>query len=186
MAPVPNSRVLVSLAEQLAGTFKGMEGLVDVWEFTRMRLKQAHEDLTHEQGMWRPFKGANTIIEMMYHMAGAEHWFGCRILGINPEQSEFERKLDMSVRAQFLTGDIFPFTGDELTLEKARNALDFSEIRARKVLSSATPEQLAIKIESPMGPIVDGKGGLLRIAQHSGYHTGQIWTYRQMPEFPEA
>lgn len=161
-----------------------MNGFLETWEFTRVRLAQSIDDLTEEQGAWRPFPGANTITEMVFHLAGAEHWFGCRVLGVDPNSTEFERKLDNSVRAKFLTGDIFPFEGEELTLANAKQALEFSSKRARQFLTEQTPEQLARQIESPLGPIVDGVGGLLRIAQHSAYHTGQIWTYRQMPGFP--
>jgi len=163
-----------------------MNGFLQTWEFTRTRLAQAIDDLSEEQAAWRPFPGANTITEMVFHMAGAEHWFGCRVLGEDPGSTDFERKLDNSVRAQFLTGDIFPFEGADLTLAKAKEALEFSSVRARRFLTSQTAEELSRQIESPMGPIVDGVGGLLRIAQHCAYHTGQIWTYRQMPGFPGA
>jgi len=163
-----------------------MSGYLEIWEFTRTRLDQAIEDLSEDQAAWRPFPDSNTIAEMVYHMAGAEHWFGCRILGIDPEATDYEAKLDRSVRAQFLTGDTFPFQGDELTLAKARDALAFTEARARDVLGNPTPDRLGRSMESPMGPIVDGKGGILRISQHCAYHTGQIWTYRQMPGFPAA
>lgn len=161
-----------------------MNGFYATWTFTRERLAQAVEDLTDAQAAWKPRPGAHSTTEMLYHLAGAEHWFACRLKGESPHATEFDRKLDDAVRAEFITDAPFPFSGDELTLAGGLAALEYSFAEMKPVMENPTPEMLERPIETAFGPIVPGIGGLQRIAQHSAYHTGQIWMMRMSPDFP--
>lgn len=163
-----------------------MDHLYDVWLFTRQRLDQSIEGLSEAQAAWRPHETAHTIAEMLYHVAGAEHWMATRLLGLDPEATERDKKIDRSVRASFITDDPFPFGAGECTLADARLALAETAPLAERVLKNPGPEILEKPLETPLGPVVEGVGGLWRIAQHAAYHTGQIWTYRSLPGFPAA
>jgi uncharacterized damage-inducible protein DinB len=161
-----------------------VQPLYDVWKFTRERLDGAVDRLTDEQAAWRPYPGAHSITEMLYHVAGAEHWMATRLLGLDPEATERDAKIDRSVRASFITDDPFPFGPGECTLADARKALEETAPLAERVLRDPGPDILERPLETPLGPTVPGVGGLWRIAQHAAYHTGQIWTYRSLPGFP--
>ncbi|MGE0001012.1 MAG: DinB family protein [Fimbriimonadaceae bacterium] len=163
-----------------------MDHLYDVWYFTRQRLDQSIEELSEEQAAWRPYPGAHSIVEMVYHIAGAEHWMATRLLGLEPEATERDAKIDRSVRASFITDDPFPFSPGECSLADARLALDETAPLAERVLREPGPDILEKPLETPLGPVVPGVGGLWRIAQHAAYHTGQIWTYRSLPGFPTS
>jgi hypothetical protein len=52
-----------------------MTQFAEVWHFTRARLEQAMQGLTHEQMCWRPHSEAHTIFELLYHIAGAEYYW---------------------------------------------------------------------------------------------------------------
>lgn len=164
-----------------------MHALLDVWQFTRDRLKPSYEDLTEDQLLWRPHPEAHNIGELLYHMAGAEHFWAARLSGRDPHATEWEAKLDRAVREGFLIeGSSSPFEAEDMKMPLIEQALEFSETSLRPILENPTQEQLEMRMISPLGPEVTGYGGLLRIAQHAGYHTGQIWVYRFDPRFPSA
>lgn len=163
-----------------------MQPFYDIWKFTRERLEGAVEGLSEAQAAWRPHAKAHSTTEMLYHVAGAEHWMGCRLLGLDPEATERDAKIDRSVRASFITDDPFPFGPGEATLADARAALEETARLVEPLLREPPAAVLAMDLETPLGPVVPGVGGLWRIAQHAAYHTGQIWTYRGLPGFPQG
>ena len=163
-----------------------MRSFYDIWQFTRDRLKPAYEDLTEEQLTWRPHAQAHNIGELLYHMAGAEHFWAARLSERDPRATEWEAKLDRAVREGFLIeGTSSPFTDEDMKLSLIEQALEFSGLSLRPILENPTEKELEMKLISPLGPEVTGYGGLLRIVQHAGYHTGQIWIYRFDPRFPK-
>ncbi|MBS1722187.1 MAG: DinB family protein [Armatimonadetes bacterium] len=161
-----------------------MSPYAEVWKFTRERLAPAYQDLSPRQLCWRPHASAMTIGEMLYHVAGAEHWFGKRLQGEDPYSTEMDARIDKSVRAQFINEDPFPFSEEDMTVEQIDAALRHTENLVRPLLEDPSHEALTRMVETPLGPTVEGVGGLWRIAQHAAYHTGQIWAYRQRPDFP--
>ena len=162
-----------------------MHPFADAWKFTRERLAQAYQDLNEEQLLWRPYHGAHNTGELIYHMAGAEHYWATRMTERDPRATEWEAKLDRAVREGFLReGTSSPFGPEEMKMELLDKALEFTGLELGPILENPTQKQLEMKMESPIGPIVTGYEGLLRIVQHAGYHTGQIWTYRMDPRFP--
>lgn len=155
----------------------------EVWAFTRERLAQCYQDLSHEQLVWRPHHGAHNIGEMLYHLAGCEVWFaqGLGDLDLGAEMSH----LKQAARDSYITEDDAPFKDDDMTVEKIDAALAASENLIRPIIESPTEAQLAKPTETVIGPVVPGVACLWRVAQHSAYHTGQVWTYRFDPRFPK-
>jgi len=164
-----------------------MSHLCEVWQFTRERLDQSYKDLTRDQLLWRPHENAHSIGELLYHMAGAEHFWASRMTDRDPHATPYEERLDKAVREGFLLeGTLSPFAPEDMELHLIDKALEFSGSALRPILENPTEKQLTMKMISPLGPEVTGMGGLLRIVQHAGYHTGQIWIYRMDPRFPKA
>lgn len=155
--------------------------------FTRERLAGAWEDLEEEQLHWVPWSGAHSIAKILAHVAGAEHYLGSRILGIEPASNEEDARLDRAVVASFIEEDEpFPYTEDELTPDFLKSLLERSGAVARRAVSNPTEEQLLRQFRAPLGNLITGRQALWRMAQHAGYHTGQVWTYRQHPDFPSC
>jgi len=158
----------------------------EVWRFTRERLAQALEGLTPAQLVWRPHPGACSIGEMTYHMAGSEVWFSDRLGPQPPVLTPYSERIEARVRARFITDAPFPFEDADMTPDRLKTALEFSGDRFRPIVDAPTPEMLERPVETPLGATVPGVAGLWRVVQHPAYHTGQIWVYRQDPEFPAS
>jgi len=164
-----------------------MQPFYDIWQFTRERMKPSYQDLNEEQLRWRPHPNAHSIGELLYHCAGAEHYWATRMSDRDPRATSWEEKLDKAVREGFLIdGTSSPFTDEDMSLPLIEQALEFTGLELTPILKEPTDKELTMRLISPLGPEVDGYGGLIRIAQHAGYHTGQIWIYRFDPRFPAA
>lgn len=163
-----------------------MNDLAMVWHFTRVRLNQAIEGLNTEQMSWQPYEGGHTIFNYLYHVAGVEYYWVIRLLE-QPPANEFERKLEIAARDGFLREAQVPFNDSEdLRVEAVRRALDFTFERFGNLIENLTETQAAMPSISPIGDPITGKEGLVRVAQHAGYHTGQIWLMRMDPRFPKS
>ena len=163
-----------------------MQPMYDVWQFTRVRLEPAYKDLNENQLLWRPHSAAHNIGELLYHMAGAEHYWASRMTGRDPRESPFGEKLDSAVREGFLIdGTLSPFKDEDMKMPLIEKALQYSGDALAPILKDPTDEQLTMRMISPLGPEVSGYEGFLRIVQHAGYHTGQIVIYRMDPRFPK-
>lgn len=154
----------------------------EIWNFTRERLAQAYTDLTDEQLRWRPEPGVHNIGEWIYHVAGVECWFASKMTGL--AASENLDKMAQAARAGFITEGEFPYSDADMTVAALTQALNDSAAMIRPVMESPTQEQLTMPVETVIGPVVEGVGCLWRVAQHSAYHTGQIWVYRFDSRFP--
>ncbi len=155
----------------------------DVWKFTRLRLAPTWEDLSELELGWRPSHRNHSIAEILMHIAGAEYYWACRF-GIENQHSGFEDKLERSVKEGFLIDAKFPFEEDELNKEFIFEVLEFSRKCIEPFVLNPTEENLKIEMISPIGDKVTGKEGLIRLCQHAGYHAGQIWLMRMLPNFP--
>lgn len=159
----------------------------EVWLFTRERLAGAWEDLAEEQLHWTPWHGAHTIAKILAHVAGSEHYLGSRILGVDPASNQEDVRLDRAVIASFIEEqEPFPYSEEELTRGFVASLLERSGAIANRALSNPSDEQLQREFRAPLGNIITGRQALWRMAQHAAYHTGQIWTYRQHPQFPRG
>lgn len=161
-----------------------MNEYAQIWQFTRERLRAAYQDLNPAQLTWKPYAGGHGICEYLLHVAGAEHYWAARLVAKDPRPTEFEAKLDRAVREGFITEVAFPFGPEELTLRMAEDALQFAYDELAPIIEKPKAEQLEMRIESPLGPVVSGREGLWRVCQHAAYHTGQIWHMRLNPDFP--
>lgn len=161
-----------------------MSELGDVWRFTRARLDQAIEGLTPHQLAWRPFPEVHSIGEIVYHVAACEHYWAARLMERNPASSEHHARLERAVHDGFLREGASPFPAEEMTPHALRAVLDETAAELEPIMEAPNPRQLEMSLISPIGDPVDGRSGLTRLAQHAGYHTGQIWLIRMMPGFP--
>lgn len=157
-----------------------MTELGKVWAFTRYRLEMSLGDLTDEQIQATPYPGGHSIAEIVAHVAGAEHYWSARLLGTDPNATELDAKLDLAIHDGFLREGNSPFTLEELTKAKLLELLEYSGNQVRPLYEDPTEEQLTTRMRSPIGDDVSGEEGLIRLAQHAGYHTGQIWMIRMM------
>src|SRR5947199_7374356 len=122
-----------------------MHSFLDVWQFTRERLDQAYKDLSEEQLAWRPHGDAHSIGELVYHMAGAEHYWATRMSNRDPRSTEWEAKLDRSVREGFLLeGTAPPFGPEDMKLSLLEKALEFSASELRPILENPTEKELTM------------------------------------------
>lgn len=163
-----------------------MTEFAEVWHFTRFRLAQAIEGLSPEQVTWRLYPEAHNIAEIVYHIAGCEHYWAARMTGRDPAATDFEALLDLAVHEGFLREGVGgPFReARDLNIEALEKALAFTGAKLRPVIEGPTGAQLAMQMVSPIGNEVTGAEGLARLSQHAGYHTGQIWMIRMSPGFP--
>lgn len=160
-----------------------MSDLASVWRFTRMRLQQAIEGLTDAQLSWRPFARAHTIAEYLYHVAGAELYWAHHLGDWQPG-TDFEAGVLACCTDSFLNTHPFPLPPSLSNAQAVARALSLSYAALAPIIESPAPEQLAKRLRSPIGDAITGYEGLVRIAQHAAYHTGQIWLIRMHPEFP--
>lgn len=161
-----------------------MNDFAATWRFTRVRLNEATRDLSAEQMGFRMHEQAHTMFELLYHIAGAEHYWAARLSGRDPAPNDYEAKLDAAVKDGFLRDGGCPFGAEEMTIPLVSAALEYAARELGEVLDNLSAEQRAMTLISPIGDEVTGEQGLARIAQHAGYHTGQIWLLRMHPSFP--
>jgi uncharacterized damage-inducible protein DinB len=161
-----------------------MNDLFEVWAFTRVRLDQSLEGLGDEELKWRQHDNSHTIGEILYHIAGAEHYWAARLQRIDPKKTEFDSKLDLAIHDGFLREGKSPFEGSKMNLDDCSRALEYTRAEIEPILSNPSAEMLEMPLISPVGDHVTGRQGLHRLVQHAGYHTGQIWMIRFHPNFP--
>ena len=163
-----------------------MTQFAEVWQFTRSRLAFAIEGLSAEQLSWRLYPEAHNIFEIVYHLAGCEHYWAARLAGQEPASSQFEGLLEAAVLEGFLREGVGgPFRDPKyLTAEALDEALAYVAAELRPIIENPSQAQLEMNLTSPIGDPVSGQEGLARLSQHAGYHTGQIWLIRMSPRFP--
>lgn len=159
-----------------------MNGFDETWELVRQRFDDAVSGLSAEQLNWRLHDGALTIGEMAVHVAGVEVSFVSQLLG------EATEGLRDRVRAAATDGVVndrpFPFTSDELTPSFVDQCLEDARSYAGPVITGPSDEVLRREIVSALGPVIDGRGALARLAYHPGYHQGQVHLVKTAPGFP--
>lgn len=157
-----------------------MTDLAAVWHFTRGRLDATLAGLTNEDMDHRAFTGAHTIFEMVYHVCGAEHYWASRLHGTPLADEELAAKLELALFNGFLREGKPPFGAEWHTRERMEDVLRQTFAMLKPIMEHPTPAQLEQPMVSPIGDPVTGKQGLTRLAQHAGYHTGQIYIIRQI------
>ncbi|MBS1715296.1 MAG: DinB family protein [Armatimonadetes bacterium] len=160
-----------------------MNGFDETWELVRKRFDDAVAGLDQEQLNFRMHDGALTIGEMAVHVAGVEVSFVSQLLG---EATEGVRG---RVKAAATDGVVnerpFPFTSEELTPAFVSEVLDDARAYAGPVITQPSDDLLRREIVSALGPVIDGRGALARLAYHPGYHQGQVHLVKTAPGFPK-
>lgn len=154
------------------------------YRLVRGRMIDAVKDLNGEQLKWRLHPASPSISEMVLHVCGVEMSFANQLLGQEVED-EFDRKITSCARDGIVNDNPFPFSDDEQGVELMNRVLDRGIALVGPVIEKASGSVRNKQIESALGPMIDGNGAFARIAYHPGYHTGQIWTYRHHPDFPQ-
>lgn len=160
-----------------------MHPLGVVWQFTRRRLSDVLDGLNDSQLLFRPFPSGHNAGEYALHIAGAECYWASRLSG-GSALSPIAARLERALFGGFLADGPFEFAEEEINVARVAEALSYSGSLIQPIITSPSPEQLAASLISPIGDSVDGLAGLARLAQHAGYHTGQIVLLTQHPEFP--
>ena len=154
------------------------------YALVRGRMVEAVQDLNDGQLKWRLHSASPSICEMVIHVCGVEMSFANQLLERKPE-SEFDKRITASSRDGIVNDSPFPFSEDEQGAELMNRVLERGFEIAGPLIEEANGTVRNKEIESALGPMIDGNGALARIAYHPGYHTGQIWTYRYHPDFPQ-
>lgn len=155
-----------------------MTDLAAVWHFTRARLDAALQGLTDEEMDYRPFTGAHTVFEIVYHVCGAEHYWATR-LGAEPfHDLDLSTLLERAVFEGFLRDGQPPFGPIWKHRLPMEDVMRQTFAMLRPIIEHPTPHQMEMSLTSPIGDAVTGRQGLTRLAQHAGYHTGQIQMIR--------
>ncbi len=165
--------------------FSQVSELVEYWLFGRRRLETAVEGLSDAQAEWRMHDSAHSVIEIVYHLAGAEQYWWKRMKPAPDSDPHFDPKLESAVFDGFLRDGACPFGGEENSLKQCLNVYQRTGGLIRPILELPTREQLEMRLISPFGDDVSGKEGLIRLCSHAPYHCGQIWAMRLHPQFPK-
>jgi len=122
------------------------------------QIREALSSLDEEEVWWRPNAGANSVGNLVLHLAGSSHHFIGRALG----GSDFVRDRP----AEFAVRDPLP----KAELEKRlRNVAD----ETARVLDGQDPDALLEPVEIAGEPHTT-LALVLRVAHHWAVHTGQI------------
>ena len=154
------------------------------YDLVRGRLIDAVKDLNDEQLKWRLHPASPSICEMVLHVCGVEMSFAYQLLRAKPDD-EFDKRITSCARDGIVNDNPYPFGEHEQGAELMNRILERSFAVVGPVIEQASDSVRATQIESALGPMIDGNGAFARIAYHPGYHTGQIWTYRFHPDFPQ-
>ena len=155
-----------------------MTDLAAVWHFTRARLDATLQGLTDDDMEYRPFTGAHTVFEIVFHVCGAEHYWASR-MGVNQlHDIELATLLEQSVFEGFLRHGNPPFGPIWRHRLPMEDVMRQTFALIRPIMENPTPHQLDMPLVSPIGDSITGRQGLTRLAQHAGYHTGQIQMIR--------
>lgn len=159
-----------------------MSDFAETWLLVRKRFDDAVDGLSAEQLNWRMHDHALTIGEMCIHVAGVEVSFISQLLDL--ELDEFMVRVKSAATDGAVNDNPFPFTASEITPEVTGRALKLAREMADPVITNPSEAVLAKKIVSALGPVVDGRGALARLAYHPGYHQGQAYLVKTAPGFP--
>lgn len=152
------------------------------WALSRQRFVDSVKDLSAEQLNWKLHSDSLTIGEMAMHVAGVERWFVAQMTA--EELSEDAQRLAKCATEGVVNDNPFPFSTTEITPDLVRSALAEAELATKPVIEEPSQEVFSVQIKSALGPIIDGRGALTRLAFHPAYHQGQVYLIRTAPGFP--
>lgn len=154
------------------------------WNLSRKRFEDAVSDLSAAQLNWRIHPDCLTIGEMAIHVAGVETYFISQLL--DSKLDDLDARVSAAATDGVVNEKPFPFLEEEITPELIRDALGRAKARTEPVITHPGEAVFAKQIVSALGPVIDGRGALARLAFHPGYHQGQAHLIRTAPGFPKA
>jgi hypothetical protein len=152
------------------------------WELVRKRFDDAVFGLSEEQLNFRLHPNAMTIGEMSLHVAGVEVWFMSQLL-----QSKLETAYERVAKAATdgaVNDNPFPFAAEEITPDFVKETLDYARAYVSEHIKAPHDALLSASIKSALGPMIDGRGALARLAYHPSYHQAQVYLISTAPGFP--
>lgn len=148
-------------------------------------MRHAYDGLTDDQLAWTCPETGLSIAQLLYHVAGSEHYWGTRLAGRPADETEFEARLDSFALPRFLESNE-ALAPDELNRESVEKVLAHTYELFRSVVGAPVDPTVRKVMPSPQGDVVNGREGLVRVAQGTAAHAGRIWALRAHPEFPVA
>jgi len=161
-----------------------MSDFATSWNISRPRFETEVKDLNQAQLNWRIHPNCLTIGEMAMHVAGAEVNFISQLLGTTLEG--FDARLASAATDGVVNEKPTPFPPEEMSAELVQKALARAKEIAGPVIANPSETVLNTQIVSVLGPVIDGRGALGRLAFHSAYHQGQAYLMKTSPDFPIA
>ncbi len=155
----------------------------ETWLLIRKRFDDIVDGLTTEQLNWRLHDQALTIGEMAIHVAGVEVSFVSQLLDL--ELDGMQARVKAAATDGVVNEKPFPFTSEEITPRFISQVLADARAMATATITEPSEHVLGKNIVSALGPIVDGRGALARLAYHPGYHQGQAQLVKSAPGFPD-
>lgn len=151
------------------------------WELSRGRFVDAIRELNAQQLNWRLHPGTLTCGEAALHVAGVEAFFIGQLLDEDPEVNG---KLKRCSTQGVVNDEAFPFAPESIEPQTVLEQMEIARAKVEPVISNPSPQLLSKQIVSALGPIIDGRGALARLAFHAGYHQGQVHLLLTAPGFP--
>jgi len=151
------------------------------WELSRSRFIAEFSGLRQDQLDWSPASGVLSIGQMAAHVAGVEAYFSRQLRDLTLEPGL--RRVEMSAVDGVVNDKAFPFEAGELTVDGLLGVFAETEALVRPMMDD--PASIANKsLVSALGPVIDGRGALTRLAFHPAYHQGQAYLLKQLPGYP--
>ena len=126
------------------------------WNLSRKRFIDETTGLTDAQLQWRLQPGVLSIGEMALHVAGVEICFTSQMedMALSP----LEVRLGAAATDGVVNDRTFPFATDEITVALVAEALAAARLRVEPLMTSPSEAALCRKVQSVLGPIIDGRG----------------------------
>ena len=161
-----------------------MNDFYATWSLIRGRFDDTVAGLNHEQLSFRLHEKALTLGETILHVAGVEIWFIAQLKG--ETLPEHLQKVILAATHGVVNDLPFPFQTAEITPDLVYSILAEARAYAEPSVKEPSDALLSATIKSALGPIIDGRGALARLAYHPGYHQGQAYLILTAPAFPSA
>jgi len=158
---------------------------MDTVKFVEQSLNEAHErllgslkDITQEQLSWRPSDEANSIGELLWHIARAEDRMGRPGAGLGPElweSQEWYKHLGVP-RDQSPTREYHIFRSQDAPSPRLENLLAYLEAVHQDTLDKlrTLSESDLDRVPDPERPERDVASYFRHMIVHSNHHHGQL------------
>lgn len=132
-------------------------GFLDYWEKIRARTKRVIDCIPRDRFDWTHREGGWTFADLIRHLGAIERWMFAENAKCRPSR--------------------YPGCGPELAEgpDEVIAYLDEMHAEAVEIFASLTPEELALKCETPGGIRITVWKWLRAMVEHEVHHRGQIY-----------